>query len=67
VSQQLDALCDLSPVLAPARLKRYKAAAAARDQSLHLAVSSLQQQTARIQAELEWVKQQLAGEAEQLQ
>lgn len=59
VSEQLDALCDRSPVCAPARLRRHKEAAAAREQHLHLEISSLHRQLQHSQAEVERLKQQL--------
>lgn len=61
VLQQFDALCDVSPVCAPARLKRLKEAAAAE-------VQQLRQQLACSQAEVQQLQRQLAAvRAEQQQ
>lgn len=82
MSEQLDALCDSSPVLAPARLKRHKEcaaelqqAAAATEDDLRQTVHSLQLLTKHLRkrlrssrAEMKALKQQLeAAQAGQLQ
>jgi hypothetical protein len=41
VSDQINALCDVSPICAPARFERHKAAAAASEQDLQREVDSL--------------------------
>lgn len=60
MSQQLDALCDISPVLAPVRLKRHREAAALEKQQLLLEVSALREQLAGSHAEVQQLKQQLS-------
>lgn len=70
MSKQIDALCDDSPVLAPARFKKHRTAAAAREEQLRLEVSSLRKQLAGSQVEVRQLKQQLLGsqaESQQLQ
>jgi hypothetical protein len=61
VSKQLDALCDLSPVLAAARFPKYRKAAAAEQRRLRLENSRLRVQLARSQAEVERLQQMLSG------
>jgi regulator of replication initiation timing len=61
VSEQLDALCDLSPLLAPARLKRYKEAAD-EVQQLRVENDRLRKQLARSRAANKQLKQKATGQ-----
>jgi hypothetical protein len=55
VQQQLDALCDLSPVCAPARLKRQKEATERQQEEIEILRIQLQ----RSQAQVQRLQQQL--------
>ena len=65
MSQQLDALCDLSPVLAPTRFPRYREAMAAQMQQLHSENTSLRVELAPSQLEVQRLEQQLADQQQQ--
>lgn len=67
VSEQLDALLDRSPTVAPARLRRHKEAAAARDLEHALQVSRLQHDLERSHAQVRQLQQQLEAAQAQLQ
>ena len=60
--QQLDALCDRSPVCAPARLRRQQA----ENQRLHQANQGLQEQLAQSRAHNRQLQQQLAQSEERV-
>jgi hypothetical protein len=68
VSQQLDVMCDSSPLLAPARLKKLRATAAAREEQHQTAHKRLQEALQRSEAADLQLHQQLeAAQARQQQ